>query len=472
MHPKLLRGLFAWIGLSLCCGLWCSNAQAISIREEEQLSREFLKVIKQHVEIIDDPLINDYVDRVGRSVLVAVPPQPFSFTFHVIKEDVYNAFAIPAGHIFVNSGMIMAMDNEEDLAGILSHEISHVVCRHISQRIERSKKIDMASMAGMVAGIFLGALVGSPEVAQSMIMGSQAAGQAATLGFSRDDEVQADQLGLTYLAETGYSAQGLLDMLHKIRSQQWFGSDVVPSYMMTHPAVEQRIVDIDAWMATHQQADHARGGAVGQGDTFRWVVLRLRALFGDTATTEQFFQAAIRDGESAEVAYGYALFLVRLGRRTEAQAWLRKSLARKAMDPIVLTELGRVYFLDGRYQEALGILTGVASLPGRHSEAEFYLGRVLLAMQQYQGAVTRFENLLRAPNIHSETYYYLGEAYNRSGNEANAHYYLGLFYHNTGDAKLAFYHLTKAGKIIQDSKKQKIIKMLLEEIGPPPEPSE
>lgn len=140
MRLNKRRRLLAWIGLSLCLGLWCSNAQAISIKEEKELSREFLKVLNQHVQIIDDPLINDYVDRVGRRVLAAVPPQPFSFTFHVIKEDVYNAFAIPAGHIFINSGLLMAMEDEAELAGILSHEISHVVCRHISQRIDRSKK--------------------------------------------------------------------------------------------------------------------------------------------------------------------------------------------------------------------------------------------------------------------------------------------------------------------------------------------
>lgn len=468
MHPKRFFILLVVIGVSLCSCLWCSNAQAISIKEEQRLSKEFLKVLEQHAEFIDDPLINDYVDQVGRKVLTTVAPQPFSFTFHVIKEDVYNAFAIPAGHVFINSGLLMAMDSEDELAGILSHEISHVVCRHISRRIERSKKIDAAAMAGVVAGIFLGAAVGDPAVAQGMVFGSAAAGQAAMLQFSRDDEVQADQLGLGYLAKAGYSAEGLLDILNKIRNRQWFGTDVVPSYMMTHPAVEQRIVDIHSWMAMHQQTDGQKSAQASKGDTFLWIRYRLKALYGDPATVEPYFQAAVREDHGPALDYGYALLLTRLGRRTEAQIWLRKALARKAMDPIILTELGRIYFLDGNYQDALGILKGVVSLPGPHSEAEFYLGRALLNLKQYQEAAARFENLLKSPHIHPETYRYLGEAYSRMGNEAYAYYYMGMFYYNSHDAELAMHHLTKARNTIKDPKKLEEIKKILEEIRPQP----
>ncbi|MBW1725049.1 MAG: M48 family metalloprotease, partial [Deltaproteobacteria bacterium] len=109
------------------------SAFGITLQEEEELSREFIKVVLTHYEIIDDPLIVNYVNEVGNKIISALPPQPFSYHFYVIKEDVYNAFAIPAGHIFINSGLFEAMDSEEELAGILSHEIAHVVCRHISQ---------------------------------------------------------------------------------------------------------------------------------------------------------------------------------------------------------------------------------------------------------------------------------------------------------------------------------------------------
>ncbi|WP_157068122.1 M48 family metalloprotease, partial [Desulfosarcina cetonica] len=131
---------------------WC-----ITIQEERELAKEFMSVVKAKYALIDDPVIIDYLNKVGNRIMAAVPPQPFKYEFHVIHEDVYNAFATPAGHIFINSGLFAALASEEELAGIIGHEIAHVVCRHISQRIESSKKIGIATLAGMAAGVLLGA---------------------------------------------------------------------------------------------------------------------------------------------------------------------------------------------------------------------------------------------------------------------------------------------------------------------------
>ena len=133
------------------------KALGITVQQEKELSREFMKVILNHYEIIKDPLIVNYVNDIGNKIISVLPPQPFVYRFYIVKDDVYNAFATPAGHIFINSGLLEAMENEEELAGIIAHEIAHVVCRHISQKIDRSKKIELATLAGIAAGIFLGA---------------------------------------------------------------------------------------------------------------------------------------------------------------------------------------------------------------------------------------------------------------------------------------------------------------------------
>ena len=104
----------------------------ITLKEEEELSKEFLKVLKKQLELIKDPVIESYVNKIGVTILAQMPPQPFEYQFYIVKQHVYNAFATPAGHIFINSGLIEAVENEEELAGILAHEIAHVVCRHIS----------------------------------------------------------------------------------------------------------------------------------------------------------------------------------------------------------------------------------------------------------------------------------------------------------------------------------------------------
>ena len=176
--------------LALC---WSEPAWAISYKEEDKLAREFMKYIEKQYEFITDPTIVQYVNAVGQKILAAMPPQPFEYHFYVIKEDSYNAFAIPAGHIFIHSGLLAAMDDEEELAGILGHEIAHVVCRHLSKRIERSKKIDLATLAGIVAGVLMGVTTGDATAMQALTFGSAAAGQSAALAYSRDDEAQADE---------------------------------------------------------------------------------------------------------------------------------------------------------------------------------------------------------------------------------------------------------------------------------------
>ena len=197
--------------------------RGITIKEEEDLSRQMMTAIYKAYDVIDDPLVVNYVNDIGKRILATVPPQPFRYHFHVIKEEVYNAFATPAGHIFVYTGLIDAMDEEEELAGILGHEIAHVYCRHISQKIERQKKMGWASLAGIAAGVLLG-VGGAGEAAQAVTMGSQAATQSVELAYGREDEMQADLLGIQFITQAGYNPSGLLKILKKIRGKTWMPS--------------------------------------------------------------------------------------------------------------------------------------------------------------------------------------------------------------------------------------------------------
>jgi predicted Zn-dependent protease len=448
---------------------WCPPAGSISIKEEQELSQQFMRMISRYFEIIEDPQINDYVGRMGRKILSALPPQPFNYHFYVIREEVYNAFAIPAGCIFINSGLLLAMDDEEELAGILSHEIAHVVSRHLSHRIDRSKKIDLATAAGMVAGIFLGVAGGSAEVGQAVLMGSAAAGQTAALAYSREDESQADHLGLGYLEKSGYSAEGLLVILKKIRGKQWFGSDLVPTYMMTHPAVEDRIVNIDAWISTQKQPPKKRHSS----SQFRRMQLRLRALYGEPNAMAQYFKNGMaQNPDNSDWAYGYGLLLARMGQRKDALTYLQRVLAKNAMDPLVLGDVGKLYFENGQVGDALRVLQGVDSLPGSNPEDLFYLGRAHMEQGNYSEAAEIFERLVQRQEEYTPTYRFLGETYGKLERMPEAHYFLGIYHFRKGDDRIAFHHLSKAQKGIQDPAKLETIKQTLEIIGKLPKPEE
>jgi beta-barrel assembly-enhancing protease len=435
-------------------------ASAITIQEEEELSREFLKVVREHFDVIDDPYINRYIESVGERILAQMPPQPFKYHFYVINEPTYNAFAAPAGHIFINSGLIEAMTDEAELAGIMAHEISHVVCRHISEKIERSTKISLATLAGIAAGVFLGA-GGAAAAANAVSIGSMAAGQSLSLAYSREDERQADQLALSYLKDADYDAGGLLAMLKKIRDKSWFGPESIPTYLSTHPAVDERIAHVGSWIETHSPALTTAGA-----EAFRKAHARMSALYGDPAAALQNFRSRVESADGDPMAhYGYGLALARNGRRSAAVAHLQTALKKRAFDPQILADLGRIYFLDGDYEAARKTLNGAISIDPKTPDALFYLGRTRMATGDYPAAVEHFEKLLKIYPSYPRGLYFLGEAYGRIDVLDQAHYYLGLHYKEAGDPVTALFHLKRAAELTQDSEKVEAIRKLLKSVG-------
>ncbi len=285
-----------------------------------------MKVVEKHFQLIKDPFIVDYANKIAQQIVAVLPPQPFPYQVHIIKEDTYNAFATPAGHIFVNSGLIEAMDNEEELAGIISHEISHVVCRHISQQIERSSKIGLATLAGIAAAVFLGIGGAGGAAINALSIGSVAAGQSLSLAYSREDEKQADQIGLKYLTKAGYTGAGLLSVLKKIREKKWFGEDDIPTYITTHPAVEERIAYIGAFLQNNRRTADTKK----DNPEFQEVHDRLFAMYGDEKAVLNYFKEKIRSSpDDPEAHHGYALILERTGYGKEAIPHLRYCIGKR-----------------------------------------------------------------------------------------------------------------------------------------------
>jgi predicted Zn-dependent protease len=437
-------------------------SSGLTVMEEEQLAREYLNILSAQMEIVEDPLIVNYVASLGQKLVRAFPQQPFNYQFYVVKQEVYNAFAIPGGHIFIYTGLIAAMDGEEELAGILSHEISHVYCRHIAQKIEQSKKINMATLAGVAAGILLGA-AGGGEVASAVTLGSMAAGQSAALANSRADEIQADQVGLEYLSKAGYSGEGLLTILNKIRAKQWFGADVVPSYLMTHPAVEDRLAYIDTYLEKHKSQKQM--AADGSSGLFKVVQARVMGLYSDEKIALNTFKARIeRDATDPIGYYGYALVLARTGDYQRAVDTLKKALAINAFDPYILTALGRVYFASGQYQQALSTLQSALSIDPQNPEGIYYLGRTELELGNPRQAADHFETLIKKGFRSEQLQYLLAKSYGDQGNLGDAHYHMGLYHLKRRDLRKAHAQLARALDETQKQERRVEIEKLLKQI--------
>ena len=142
------RNNIAWLSIVLWLAILVrpTPVAAITISEEENLSEKFMREVTRHFTFIEDPVLLNYLNTMGKRIIGVLPPQPYKFRFYLIKEDAYNAFAGPGGVIFVNSGLLAAMENPDELAGILAHEITHVLSRHISDRIDGDRSIHGAGI--------------------------------------------------------------------------------------------------------------------------------------------------------------------------------------------------------------------------------------------------------------------------------------------------------------------------------------
>ncbi len=435
---------------------------AITIKEERELSREFLELLKKQLSLIEDPVIVDYVNKVGQKILAVMPEQPFKYQFYVVQQDVYNAFATPAGHIFIYSGLLGAMESEEELAGILAHEICHVTGRHISEKIERSKTANKLALAGMIAGILLG-VAGAGDAGSAVMMGSAAGVSSMMLAYSRGDEEESDQIGLTTLYKAGYRGEGMVTMFEKIRSKQWFGADDIPTYVMTHPAVESRIGDINRRVQNFNQ-QYGQPPLVDPMPFARMHV-RLQTEYGDqNVVLHQYRQAYEKNPDDPLVNYKYGLILGRTGQRQAAIGHLQKALAARPLDGDILTGLGKLYFYEGQYDQAIRVLAGAVGTGADHPEGLYFIARAYQETSQLDTAASYFEMLLEKHPDYTQAHFDLGKVYSQMGRQGEAFFHLGKHYYGKGDMQKATFQLKKALEFEQGPKQRQEAEALLAEI--------
>jgi len=449
--------------LTFVVSLLCPpHAFSIPIKEEKEISREFMEMVLAYFELVKDPLITDYVTQVGQRILSHMPPQPFTYKFYVIKEDQYNAFAGPGGLIFINSGLFAAMESEEELAGILSHEISHIVNRHLSQRAGRSKKIGLATLVGLAAAILLG-VAGAGAVSEAVTVGAMAASQSLSLAYSREDEMEADKTGLRYLTDAGYSGKGLLKILKKMRAKRWFGPDEIPTYLTTHPALEDRLNYIGTQVS--QRNDSVESKPPNYPTKFRWAHTKLVARYGEeSAALRRFKNDTLEHPESTLAHYGYGLALARTADLEASAVQIKKALEKEAFNPYMLKDLGRIYFMDGQHQESLKLFKSALSIAPEDPDGLIQLARTQIALKKYADAADTLEPVVADYESYPEAAYYLGEAYGRLEKMAEAHYHLGVYHTKGQRLKTALIHFQKAEKAAEDPEEKKKIQEKLEDV--------
>jgi predicted Zn-dependent protease len=203
-----------------------------SLDKEIALGKSLAEQVEKQAKIINDPVIAEYVNRVGQN-LVRNSDAKVPFTIKVIDSDEVNAFALPGGFFFVNSGLILAADNEAELAGVMAHEIAHVAARHGTRQATRGE-IAQLGMIPLMLFSYGWTGYGLYEAASVLV-------PVAFLKFSRGFESEADMLGLQYMYKTGYDPTAFVDFFEKIETLEKKKPGTVSKVFSTHPPTEDRI---------------------------------------------------------------------------------------------------------------------------------------------------------------------------------------------------------------------------------------
>lgn len=403
------------------------GAFAITYKEEQRLGDETMREVFKYYQEVTDPYVSSYISKLGHRLLGALEPQPFEYTFHVINDPTYNAFAIPGGHIFINSGLFLGMDQESELAGVMSHEIAHVTSRHISSRIERSDRNTLLAVGGMLAAVLIGMGGGSGDAAQAVAVGTLGALTASELSYSREDELQADSVGLKILARNGYTGQGMMTILGKMRARQWYGPKDFPTYLSSHPALEDRLAFISTWMSTPDgrnvvEYDHDQR-------PFNYAKTRLVGMYADPRQELPRLKALLDNNPNdIDARYRYALLLNRNGQRNLAIEELSKILNTGVYDGYVLNDLGRIYFDSGNFDKARELLEKAAPMLDNDPENRVYLGRIYTDDGQLDLAEDILFKATRDFPDYAETYYFLANAMSKKKSVGWGHFYLAQYY--------------------------------------------
>ena len=239
----------AWTGLVALAAAGCAavsgeglvnigaSALPIGPEKEREIGFGIAATVAGRYTLVDDRALNEYVNLVGQAVAQqSIRGAEVDFRFGVLDTDEVNAFAAPGGFILVSRGALALMDSEADLAGVLAHEVAHVDQKHVLDEIRRSSVIKTASDEGALAGALLDAVA---EFGTSMLF----------TGLSREDEMEADSLGLLYATATGYRPTGLADFLRALLAAEEAAGEHVAEWKATHPSTAERLQSIEAQMA-------------------------------------------------------------------------------------------------------------------------------------------------------------------------------------------------------------------------------
>lgn len=407
------------------------NAQA-----ERELGRRFAFEAGTRIPLVRDPEVVRYVGGIGDRVVAGLGPQPFDYHFFIIRDAKVNAFAVPGGYIYVHSGLLQRIRNDDELAGVLGHEIAHVHAHHLARQQENGEWLGYAQLLAALASLVQPAA------------GAAALGAASTakLQYSRELEQEADYMGARSVQQSGFSPEGMLDFFQRLWEDERRTTTAAPPYLLSHPLTEERLNRLEAvlrksgWNATPRPSPSAAL------ERARFLA-RVRTEPAEEVLRE--YRERVRsEPASAEARVQLGSALLETGAYESARVTLEQARTLGAADTD--RDLGRALL---RLRDAAGARDLLARAVGRHPDdavACYEYGRALESLGDTPGALAALRQAVAlAPDL-EDAQQQLGLLLGRNGDAGEGYYHLGKALLLRGEYTQAQTQLTKAEPLLPE----------------------
>jgi len=356
------------------------SATVLSPLQEQRIAEQIMKDVMSSDDssVVQDPEIQDYVSQLGYKLGMASPDPQQKFNFFVVRDNTINAFAMPGGVVGVHTGLLVAANEEAQVAGVLGHEIGHVVQHHMARVMAQQKTDTVFNIAGMALALL--AARGNPQLGMGGMVAASAGSIQRQLDYTREHEREADRIGLQILQKAGYDVHAMSAFFEVMQKGTRFSDGSAPAFLRTHPVTTERIADV------RNRESGANFRMIPYTPDFDYVRAKLIAALGSPGQAIDVFQGNIRDKKYSNEAsqhYGLAVAYLRkldIANASRELAWLRSNAIAHPMFEVLAANI-QVANKDAQkagqqYEKALAIYPDNRSLINGYAEHLLALNRL------------------------------------------------------------------------------------------------
>ncbi len=412
-----------------------ASSAIVSPQQEFQLGRAWLSLLRSEVKQLNDPQLKDYVETTVYKLAETSQVQDRRLVFILIDSNQLNAFAAPGGIVGINGGLFLNAQTEGEYAAVLAHELAHLSQRHFARGVEAQQRMQLPMMAALLTGIVIAA-AGGGDAGIATIAGTQAAAFQEKQRFSRQNEQEADRIGILNLEKAGYDPRSMPTMFERLMRIYRFDAKP-PEFLLTHPVTESRIAD------TRNRAEQSKQGGIEDSQLYQLIRARVMLSYEDSpGLAAKRFRAQLDENPKSDVArYGLAIAQLKAAQLNEARATLKPLLDKSPNDMTYNLAQIDVDSAASRFPEALQrvdkmLLQYPASYPLKQARID-----LLIKQNRPAEAEKALDALLKSRSEDPDVWYQLAETRGQSGNIIGLHQARAEYFALMGDFKQAIQQL-------------------------------